>query len=195
MILGGSRYVLPVIRAAHELGVYVITCDYLPDNIAHRYSDEYCNVSIIEKEAVLAVAQEHYIDGIVSFACDPGVVSAAYVAEKMGLPFQCSYKAACILQDKGLFRQFLTDNRFNCPKAIRYEDKNAPLKDVDFFNWPVIVKPTDSAGSKGVTRVDKPEELPAAIDIALDGAHNGAFIRGFWHDGGYYASRLMYLYN
>ena len=39
MILGGSRYALPVIEAAHELGVYVITCDYLPDNIAHKYSD------------------------------------------------------------------------------------------------------------------------------------------------------------
>ena len=52
MILGGSRYALSVIKAAHELGCYVITCDYLPDNIAHKYSDEYCNVSIIEKEAV-----------------------------------------------------------------------------------------------------------------------------------------------
>lgn len=49
MILGGSRYALPVIKAAHDLGLYVITCDYLPDNIAHKYSDEYCNVSIIEK--------------------------------------------------------------------------------------------------------------------------------------------------
>lgn len=58
MILGGSRYVLPVIEAAHELGIYVITCDYLPDNIAHKYSDEYCNVSIIDKEATLKAAQE-----------------------------------------------------------------------------------------------------------------------------------------
>lgn len=41
MILGGSRYALPVIKAAHELGCYVITCDYLPGNIAHRYSDEF----------------------------------------------------------------------------------------------------------------------------------------------------------
>lgn len=50
MILGGARYALPVIEAAHKLGIYVITCDYLPDNIAHKYSDEYCNVSIIDKE-------------------------------------------------------------------------------------------------------------------------------------------------
>ena len=57
MILGGSRYAMPVIEAAHELGIYVITCDYLPDNIAHKYSDEYCNVSIIDKEATLKAAK------------------------------------------------------------------------------------------------------------------------------------------
>ena len=44
MVLGGSRYALPVIKAAHDLGIYVITCDYLPDNIAHKYSDEYCKI-------------------------------------------------------------------------------------------------------------------------------------------------------
>lgn len=86
MILGGSRFALPVIKEAHELGLYVITCDYLPDNIAHRFSDEYCNVSIIDRDAVLEAAQRLHIDGITSFACDPGVVTAAYVAEKMGLP-------------------------------------------------------------------------------------------------------------
>ena len=49
MLLGGLRYLLPVIEEAHKLGIYVITADYLPDNIAHKYSDEYCNVSIIDK--------------------------------------------------------------------------------------------------------------------------------------------------
>ena len=53
LLLGGSRYILPVIKKAHELGIYVITCDYLPDNIAHKYSDEYVNVSIIDKEIVV----------------------------------------------------------------------------------------------------------------------------------------------
>ena len=74
MLLGGLRYLLPVIEAAHDLGYYVITCDYLPNNIAHKYSDEYCNVSIIDKEAVLALAKNLQIDGIMSFAVDPGVV-------------------------------------------------------------------------------------------------------------------------
>ena len=58
MLLGGIRYLLPVIDAAHKQGYYVITADYLPDNIAHRYSDEYVNVRIVDKEAVLKVACE-----------------------------------------------------------------------------------------------------------------------------------------
>ena len=176
MILGGSRYALPVIEEAHKLGVYVITCDYLPDNIAHKYSDEFCNESVIDKDAVLKAAMDLQIDGIMSFACDPGVVTAAYVAEKMGLPFQCSYDAACVLQDKGLFRSFLLDNGFNSPHAKKYTDIKAPFDDVDYFNWPVIVKPVDSAGSKGVSKVDSIGDLEAAINSAINSSISGAFI-------------------
>ena len=176
MLLGGLRYLLPVIEEAHNLGAYVITADYLPDNIAHKYSDEYCNVSIINKDDVLAKAKELEIDGILSHAVDPGVVSAAYVAEQMGLPFQTSYKAACILQDKSLFRQFLKENGFNCPQAKGYSNAEDALKDVDYFNWPVIVKPVDSAGSKGVTKVTTPEDLLSAIEFALSCSISKNFI-------------------
>lgn len=176
MILGGSRYVLPVIDAAHKLGCYVITCDYLPDNVAHKYSDEYCNVSIIDKDAVLKTAQELHINGIMSFACDPGVVTAAYVAEKMGLPSVGSYEAVSILQNKGKFRQFLADNGFNVPMAKSYKSVNEALKDVHLYHWPVIVKPTDSAGSKGVTKVDNPSKLRDCIEYALSFSHCDEFI-------------------
>ena len=176
MLLGGLRYLLPVIEAAHRHGIHVITVDYLPDNIAHRYSDEYHNVSIIDKEAVLALAQELQIDGIMSFAVDPGVVAAAYVAEKMHLSFQCSYEAACILQDKSRFRKFLADNGFNVPNARGYSEADDAQQDIDYFNWPVIVKPVDSAGSKGITRVDDPANLPAAIAHALDSSPSKHFI-------------------
>lgn len=176
MLLGGLRYLLPMIEEAHRMGVYVITADYLPDNIAHKYSDEYCNVSIIDKDAVLKKARELKIDGILSHAVDPGVVSAAYVAEKMGLPFQCSYEAACILQDKSRFRKFLSENGFNCPNAKGYNNVDDALKDVDFFNWPVIVKPVDSAGSKGVTKVEDKSKLKEAIEFALSCSISKNFI-------------------
>ena len=176
MLLGGLRYLLPVIDAAHRLGHRVITVDYIPDNIAHKYSDECHNVSILDKEAVLRLARELAIDGIMSFAVDPGVVTAAYVAEKMGLPFQGPYESVKILQDKSLFRQFLAENGFNVPKAKGYAKMADALTDADFFTWPVIVKPVDSAGSKGVTRVDSPDRLGDAIKYALSESHNGHFI-------------------
>lgn len=176
MLLGGIRYLLPAIEAAHRHNYYVITVDYLPDNIAHKYSDEYHNVSILDKDAVLKLGQELQIDGILSYAVDPGVVTAAYVAEKMNLPFTCSYETASILQDKSKFRNFLSNNGFNVPNAKGYSNIESALNDIDYFNWPVIVKPVDSAGSKGVTRVDAPTKLKDAIAVALEESHNGHFI-------------------
>lgn len=168
MILGGSRYVLPLIKVAHELNVFVITCDYLPENIAHKYSDLYLNISIIDKEKVLEAAKRFNIDGITSFACDPGVVTAAYVAEKLHLPSCGPYESVCILQNKGLFRSFLAKNGFNVPKAKSYSSIKDALSCADEFELPIIVKPTDSAGSKGVNKVEKISDLKNAIDCAFN---------------------------
>lgn len=176
MLLGGIRYLLPVIKAAHEQGYHVITADYLPDNIAHKYSDEYVNVSIIDKEAVLKAAQEKQIDGIMSFGVDPGVVAASYVQEKMGLPAFGPYESVCILQNKDRFRAFLAENGFNVPKAKGYAQISDVLKDADRFDYPVIVKPTDSAGSKGVSRVDNKTQLETAAEFAFSKSLSGHII-------------------
>lgn len=176
MLLGGLRYLLPVIEAAHKQGYYVITCDYIPDNIAHKYSDEYVNVSIIDKDAVLKVARELEIDGIMSFAVDPGVVTAAYVQEQMGLPAFGPYKSVEILQNKDKFRKFLTDNNFVVPKAKGYSNIEDALAEVDKWEFPVIVKPTDAAGSKGVSRADSIDELKKAIEYAFKFSISGNII-------------------
>lgn len=176
MLLGGIQYLLPVIETAHKHGYWVITVDYIPNNVAHKYSDEYHNVSILDKDAVYELALRLQIDGILSFAVDPGVVTAAYVAERMGLPFSCSYDSACILQNKALFRQFLADHHFNVPKAKGYSSVKDALNDVGYFRWPVIVKPVDSAGSKGITKVNTPNGLASAIQTALVESHCQSFI-------------------
>lgn len=176
MLLGGLRYLIPVIKAAHQQGYYVITADYLPHNIAHRYSDEYCNVSIIDKEAVLREAQRLKIDGIMSFACDPGVVAASYVQNKMGLPSFGPFESVEILQHKDKFRAFLAKNGFNVPKAKGFDSIDAALQDISQYPWPVIVKPTDAAGSKGVTRVDKAEDLKPALEYAMAHSISGHII-------------------
>lgn len=176
MLLGGIRYLLPVIKAAHEQGYYVITADYLPDNIAHKFSDEYVNVSIIDKEAVLHVAREKKIDGIMSFGVDPGVISASYVQNQMGLPSFGPLESVEILQNKDRFRAFLTEHGFNVPKAKGYYNVEDVLSDADQWDYPVIVKPTDSAGSKGVTRVDDAEHLKEAVEYAFEKSLGGHII-------------------
>lgn len=175
LMLGGLRYLIPVIQAAHELGHYVITCDYLPNNIAHKYSDEYHNISITDKNAVLELAKELKIDGIMSFAVDPGVLTAAYVCDKLGLPSN-PYTSVQILQNKDLFREFLENNGFNTPKSCGYDCIEEALSNIGSFQCPVIVKPVDSAGSKGVTRVDKIINLEKAITYALKNSLSHRFI-------------------
>lgn len=167
LLLGGSRYALPVIRAAHGLGARVITCDYLPDNYAHRFSDGYVNASIADEEAVLAAARSVRADGIMSFAADPGVVSAAYAAERLGLPYQGSYEAVSVLQDKGRFRDFLRSNGFSCPWSFSAGSVSEVMRRADELRYPVIVKPVDRAGSKGVSRVDGSPDLAEAVARAL----------------------------
>ena len=176
MLLGGLRYLLPVIEAAHQQGYYVITCDYLPHNIAHKYSDEYVDVSIVDKEAVLKVAREKKIDGIMSFAVDPGVITASYVQNEMGLPSFGPYESVCILQNKDRFRAFLTEHGFNVPKAKGFGSMDEALAAKDWYPWPVIVKPTDSAGSKGVSRVDRYEDLKPALEDAFEHSISGRVI-------------------
>ena len=176
MLLGGIRYLLPVIKAAHEQGYYVITADYLPDNIAHKYSDEYVNVSIIDKEAVLRVAKEKEIDGIMSFGVDPGVISASYVQNKLGLPSFGPYESVEILQNKDKFRDFLKVNGFNVPWAFGFSSVEEALENSNKFTYPLIVKPTDSAGSKGVTRVDTESNLKTALLYAQEHSIKGNII-------------------
>lgn len=178
MLLGGTRYTVAAIEAAHKLpcGVHVITADYLPKNIAHKYSDEYCNVNITDGDAVLREAKKRCIDGILSFATDPGVVSAAYTADKLGLPIPAPYESVVTMQNKGKFRDFLEKNGFNTPKHRTFSSEEEALELISDFTLPVVIKPVDSAGSKGVTKVEKIDDIGMAIKIALDNSISKQFI-------------------
>lgn len=175
LLLGGSHFQVPSVKKAKELGYYTITCDYLPNNPGHKFADEYQNVSTTDKEAVLALAQKLKIDGIVCYASDPAAPTAAYVAEKIGLPGQ-PYKSVEILSNKDLFRKFLTENNFNVPRANGYSSIEQAKEDLKNFKLPIMVKPVDSSGSKGVTKISKIEELEKAIEYALNFSRAKRFI-------------------
>ncbi len=166
LMLGGAMQQIPAIKEAKEKGYYVITCDYLPENPGHKYAHESHNVSTTDKEAVLELAKKLSIDGIVAYASDPAAPTAAYVAEKMNLPGN-PYKSVEILTQKDLFRDFLSKNGFNTPQACGYTNLEDAERDIDRFRFPVMVKPVDSSGSKGVVKIENKEGLKAAVEEAL----------------------------
>lgn len=166
LMLGGSLAQVPSIKKAKEMGLYVITCDYLPDNPGHRYADAYYNVSTTDKEQVLALAKKLAIDGVVCYASDPAAPTAAYVAENLGLPTS-PYHSVEILSNKDLFRKFLRENNFNVPKSISFSLIEEALQEVRELNFPLIVKPVDSSGSKGISIISSISELKEAYDVAM----------------------------
>ena len=165
-MLGGSLYQTFAIKKAKELGLHVITCDYLPENPGHKFADEYYNVSTTDKDAVLALAQKLNVDGVVAYASDPAAPTAAYVCEKMGLPTS-PYESVCILSEKDLFRKYLTEHGFNVPKAIGCTSLEEAQKAITEFQLPVMIKPVDSSGSKGINKLTDICQLRDFVEDAL----------------------------
>ncbi|MDE5963440.1 MAG: ATP-grasp domain-containing protein [Alistipes sp.] len=174
-MLGGSLYQVYAIKEAVRLGYHVITCDYLPSNPGHKYAHEYYNVSTTDKNAVLELAERLQVDGIVAYASDPAAPTAAYVCEKLGLPTS-PYASVEILSKKDLFRKYLREHGFNTPRAKGYTCYEDALADIDSFRLPVMVKPVDSSGSKGINKLTDKSQLKDFVEDALNYSRDKRFL-------------------
>ena len=163
LLLGGSAQQIIAIKTAKKNGYYTVLCDFLPDNPGQYEADKFYLVSTTDKEAVLRVALAEKVDGVLAYASDPAAPTAAYVAEKIGLPTN-PYQAVETLCNKDRFREFLRTNGFNTPVAKGYGNKNV---NTSIFSLPVIVKPVDSSGSKGATVLRDWNGLDEALDFAF----------------------------
>lgn len=176
LLLGGSAAQLIAIKKAKELGYYTVLCDYLPDNPGQYISDSFHLVSTTDIEAVLKVAKSENIDGIVAYSSDPAAPTAAYIANELGLP-GLHYDKVCCFCEKQLFRKYLEEHGFNAPKSIQVTIPfNTSLIDIEKFSFPVIVKPTDSSGSKGVTVLHNYSQLEEALQYAEQYSRNKTLI-------------------
>ncbi|MDE7231122.1 MAG: ATP-grasp domain-containing protein [Oscillospiraceae bacterium] len=166
LLLGGAHFQIPAIKKVKEMGHYAITCDYLPNNPGHKFADEYHNVSTTDKDAVLELARKLKVDGVVGFANDYSAVTQAYVSEKLGL---CSnpYESIETLTNKDKFRKFLSENGFCTPKAMGFDNAEEAKAHLHEFKFPVLIKPADAAGSKGVSILNDPADLSVRVDHAL----------------------------
>jgi len=168
LLLGGSAQQVVAIETAKKLGYYTVLCDFLEDNPGQFVADKFYLTSTTDKEAILEVAKMENINGILAYASDPAAPTAAYVAEKLGLPGN-PYESVEILCNKDKFRMFLENNGFNTPKAKGYNKIEEAIKDIqnEKFDFPVIVKPVDSSGSKGVSKIENIVHLEEKIREAM----------------------------
>ena len=176
LLLGGSAAQLISIETAKRLGYYTVLCDYLSDNPGQYIADSFYLVSTTDKDAVLKVAKQEKIDGIVAYSSDPAAPTAAYVANAMHLQGM-DYDVVRHFCEKNLFREFLYKNGFNVPKSVEVSiPYNIDLIDVSSLTFPLIVKPTDSSGSKGITVIEDKRELVDALNYAQEYSRNKTLI-------------------
>ena len=175
LILGAMEMHVPLIKRAKEMGNYVITVDYIPENPGHKLADEAYFDSTTDLDAVLKLSKKLNIDGIMTYNSDPAAPTAAYVAEKLGLPGN-PYQSVKIMSEKNLFRDFLISNGLNTPKFGNYLNIEDALCHINDFSFPIIIKPVDSSGSKGVTVVNNVNDVQNAIECALEKSRSKKFI-------------------
>lgn len=175
LMLGGSPYQVKAVRKAKEMGHYVIICDYLEDNPGRQFCDEYYNISTTDKERILELAKSLKVDGILCYTAESGAQSVAFIAEKLGLP-SFSYNSVKILSNKDMFRIFLKENQFNVIHAKGYATLEDVKADIQTFTMPVMIKPVDSSGSRGISKINSIELLSEKVKDALSFSRTKRFI-------------------
>ena len=178
LMLGGSRQQVVAIEKAKELGFRTVLCDYLPDNPGQYSADVFYQESTTDRERMLEIARAEGVSGVLAYSSDPASPTAGYVAEALGLPTN-PLAAIETMSEKHLFRAFLKEAGLPCPQAFGFPRDASPeeiVAQTEGFRFPLVVKPTDSSGSKGVTVLDDFASLEAAIAHAAEFSRNGVLI-------------------
>jgi len=187
LVLAASEHQLPVIHAAKRLGVRVLTTDNVPDNPGHAIADACFGVDTTDSAAVLALAREQEIDGVIAACTDVAVHTAAFVADELQLP-GFSTAAALTLTDKALFRRFLDDAGAGNPPwtelTAQTPDGGDPAAvDEVLAGGAAVLKPARSSGSKGTFVVTNRAEFDARLPETLSFGPDGRAVLEAFIDG------------
>lgn len=167
LIAGGGYADIPLILSAKNLDYYVITSGNRSDELGHKYSDEYQAADFSDTEAILHLAKRLKVSAICSCCNDFSALSAAYAAERLGLPGHDPFKTAQIIHHKDLYRQFALANRIATPRALGFTNKKDMLSRIASLSFPVIVKPVDLTGGKGMSTIRHIGEAEKAFEKAF----------------------------
>ena len=173
LILGASLLQLPAIRKAKELGYTVGVVDYDPKAPGIIYADAYFNVSTNDVDRVVEVATSFGADGVMTLATDMPVRSVAAACEALGLP-GLSFETAIKATDKGEMIKAFKEHSIAHPWFYICE-KFEEVESLD-IEYPCIIKPTDSSGSRGVVFVNSKGELGNAFIYSKKQSRSGKVI-------------------
>lgn len=170
LVIGAGFLQSFVIKKAKSMGYYTLAVDADPNAIGFADADECGVVNIVDEEACLKFAMRHQIDGVLTAATDYGVLTAAYIAEKMGLP-GLKYSSAQRIKNKYLVRKCLYENCVDDTEQAYEVNVETDIDALaDKLCYPVMVKPCDGSGSRGASRVDQARQLKKACQYAMDGS-------------------------
>lgn len=164
-IIGASYLQLPLIVKAKKRNIETHVFAWEAGDIGEKEADYFYPISIIEKEKILAKCQEIGIDGICSIASDLAAITVNYVAEHMGLIGNPSFCVE-VSTNKHKMRQCFDKNGDPSPKSIQVETVEDLRKEE--LEYPVIVKPVDRSGSRGITKLEDDHNLEVAIERAKE---------------------------
>ncbi|HLW06899.1 MAG TPA: ATP-grasp domain-containing protein [Marinilabiliaceae bacterium] len=168
-IIGASYLQLPLYLKAKELGIETIGFSWAIGAVAKKYCSKFYEISTTEKEQILEICKAEKIDGILTIATDIAVPTVNYIASKMGL-IGNSQRSGLLATNKFEMRKAFKKNNINSPaffKVSRIED----LSQIENkLKYPVIVKPVDRSGSKGITKVSEQNQLKSAVVRAISEA-------------------------
>jgi len=170
-IIGASYLQKPLVLKAKKMGIETHVFAWDEGAVCKEISDYFYPISIIEKEQIFNKCKEIRIDGITSIASDAAVPTICYVAEKMGL-LSNSYADALTATNKYLMRKRFVDFRVNSPRFVTAKESYT----IDDFQFPVIVKPTDRSGSRGVMKISNWAEIEQAVERAQSESYSGEAI-------------------
>lgn len=165
-IIGANSFQNRLILKAKEMGYETHVFAWECGDIGEKTADYFYPISIVEKEEILAKCREIQPDGIASIASDLAVITVNFVAE--GLRLACnSYKDSIVCTNKHEMRKAFEAGGVPVPKFLKVSA--APDEDaLCGFKYPLIVKPTDRSGSRGIMKVTSFAEIGAAVAAATE---------------------------
>lgn len=163
LIASGGYGDIPLIKAAKELGFFVITSGHDKKGLGIPYSDAYYQADNSDKEAVLSLARDLKVDALCPGAAGASAVSCSYAAEELGFEHIDSYQVAKILHNKDIFIRFAKENNIPSPEAESFNDVKAAIEAIDRFRFPLIIKPADLSGGRGISKATSKSQAQVAI--------------------------------